>query len=935
MVWADCYCGTSKGLNDAEDDTETIVDALECDYEKDCTPLYKRIENAEWEDVAFFLDSGYWPGHFFKDSVSPADQARTWVTRFQPGGNGEQIKWSQLPLHLSIVVGAPFGVVRRLVAMYPKSVQCTDDEFMLPLHLAMRHGASDSVIDLFLEKFPMAVNARGKNNRTPIDCAFRSNKKARARILTAFIEQTQTLDGNEIFSIRSLLDEKELTINDLQSKLTTLEKEKTLTEFEMSQKVSNLLGVKLHLENQLEQIKHAKEQIESNLSKMIDEYQAAKLHEDIETNEKIKALEESANDLKEAASRIREEEEQLRSDLKKIEVTIENSSSVDGVKNLKVELERLRSDRLVNKRARTMEEMAALKESLIKNMENTDGKTQDEIKAMRQAIEDLQKREFSVQSNDELTSIKQELVSLKEELRTKREVSRTKADLFALKKSLNVALKARAGKDDAELESLRQVIEPMQISDLDSKNCDELSKIRTELGDFRMRLQSRQLTNELLRELAEIRITLTGQFKDSSVQRKKELEELLRTVECIQQKLATNSNHLDIKMEIVALKDQIKESEAQHKMTREIDQLKSTIEEAVKQVEGQKKKDLIAMKSAVEAIESKKHNSRNFVELLNIKKEFQEMKLNFVPRSEVTKVKEELALMKSMLAQQMKDNNGKTKEKLSAIQQSLEAIQVKRVENLKRLEFNDVKLEIVKMWKRMAEMEEVILAKEELITLKRQLSTDLSKAKGNNRKELLVVKHTIDSIDLDAIEIKNQDDWHALKKELEAVKIDLKKKELRALKRILENELKNPSKKSPEEIEIIKEASHSINLFALETATNSELNHLKSQIDAKLNKIASSGTKKKKGLFGLFAKRKQTASVPTTQKKTPAVKTLLPPRVQKSETSPSVVSDSSSEDDEILDDELYGRKEKRIVGSDGGVEVTRTDRFASLSTLAQ
>jgi hypothetical protein len=248
MVW-DCYCGPSPGGEGVgvPGDDDTLVQALECDYERDCTSLYKKIESSEWEDVIIFLDKGYWPGRLFRDAVPPADQVRTWVTRFDRGGAGggpkaaekeEKIKWSQLPLHLAVVVGAPYGVVRRLVQLYPKSVQCTDDELMLPLHLAMRHGSSDAVLDLFLGKFPLAVNARGKNNRTPIECAFRSNKKARARILTAFVEQSRTVeDPTELEAVRTMLDDKDATIADLQSRLQHLEKQRTLTEFETSQKV--------------------------------------------------------------------------------------------------------------------------------------------------------------------------------------------------------------------------------------------------------------------------------------------------------------------------------------------------------------------------------------------------------------------------------------------------------------------------------------------------------------------------------------------------------------------------------------------------------------------------------------------------------------------------------------------------------------------------
>ena len=183
----------------------------ECDYDRNCTPLFKRLEAKDWDSIRAFLDIGAWPYHFTKDPVTPAEQARTWVTRMHhPHGSSnssnsssnsskdddddatdpKKIKWSQLPLHLALVLGAPFSVIRRLVALYPPSVQCTNDEQLLPLHLALRHGAPDETVDLLLQAFPSAVHARGQGHRTALKYAVRSSKQARLKIMAAFVEQS-------------------------------------------------------------------------------------------------------------------------------------------------------------------------------------------------------------------------------------------------------------------------------------------------------------------------------------------------------------------------------------------------------------------------------------------------------------------------------------------------------------------------------------------------------------------------------------------------------------------------------------------------------------------------------------------------------------------------------------------------------------------------
>ena len=148
--------------DDCRSEEDEIV-TLECDYDKKCTSLYKKLEEEDYENVAGFLETGFWDQALFADANAPARQVRTWVTRFDEDGT---VKWSQLPLHLALVLGAPYGIVLRLVNLYPEAVRCTDDERMLPLHLAFRHGATDKVVELILSHFPDAVNAKGKGGRS-------------------------------------------------------------------------------------------------------------------------------------------------------------------------------------------------------------------------------------------------------------------------------------------------------------------------------------------------------------------------------------------------------------------------------------------------------------------------------------------------------------------------------------------------------------------------------------------------------------------------------------------------------------------------------------------------------------------------------------------------------------------------------------------------
>ncbi|KAL3925961.1 MAG: hypothetical protein SGILL_000062 [Bacillariaceae sp.] len=164
---------------------------LECDYDTQCTKLYKMIEEKLWEEVLYFLDTGkYYDANFFtsflgKEPDHPSVQSRTWVTALDETGD---VRWCQLPLHAAITFQAPYSVIARLVQIYPKSVRCADDQDMLPLHYAFRFGAEDDVVALLLDRFPQAVGKRAVKDRLPLDMAHYSSKPERGIIIEHYVE---------------------------------------------------------------------------------------------------------------------------------------------------------------------------------------------------------------------------------------------------------------------------------------------------------------------------------------------------------------------------------------------------------------------------------------------------------------------------------------------------------------------------------------------------------------------------------------------------------------------------------------------------------------------------------------------------------------------------------------------------------------------------
>jgi hypothetical protein len=219
----------------AKEDSETttkkaIEEPRECDYEQNCIKLYGVIETMHFTVALVFLNTGLWPGDYFKDKLLPKDHLKTWVTKFEGTGSERKVAWSQLPIHLALIQGAPYELIAKMVDMYPSSTRCTDNQLMLPLHLAMRHGSSDRVLECLIRAFPDAVYTTGKNDQTPIECAKRGPNKVRAVILEAFIKGDNKKSKNIVTAAHKL------EINDYK---ISLEEEKTVV-LGLEDKIKNM-----------------------------------------------------------------------------------------------------------------------------------------------------------------------------------------------------------------------------------------------------------------------------------------------------------------------------------------------------------------------------------------------------------------------------------------------------------------------------------------------------------------------------------------------------------------------------------------------------------------------------------------------------------------------------------------------------------------------
>jgi outer membrane murein-binding lipoprotein Lpp len=221
-------------------DGSEIAQTIECDYDVNPTALYQALESKEWEAALEFLQTGHWnDGGIFGssprvDPLSPARQAKTWVTRYEEDGS---VRWSQLPLHAAIIFKAPSSIVMKIVELYPQGSRCTDDQHMLPLHLGFKFGSDDKILAKLIEDFPEAMTTKDIKGRYPLQVD--GPRKDFKIVLEAFVSQAEekcqkeldiNIDNVEAFkeSIElkdKLLDSMESHNQELETAYAKLEQE--------------------------------------------------------------------------------------------------------------------------------------------------------------------------------------------------------------------------------------------------------------------------------------------------------------------------------------------------------------------------------------------------------------------------------------------------------------------------------------------------------------------------------------------------------------------------------------------------------------------------------------------------------------------------------------------------------------------------------------
>lgn len=756
--------------------TVSVAENLECDYETNCTPLYKAIENAivndnedeDYDNIAHFLDFGEWPANcaYSKTSRtagSAQEQAKTWVTRFKETDSSSsskgslsrrKIEWSQLPLHLAIVGGAPSNIIGGLVKLYPMGLRCTDDQQMLPLHLALRHGAEDEIVAYLLMQFPEAVNAKGKHGRTPVDCALRARDKVRGIIVETFVEKTKSslisgfhrekavLQGS-LDVARQQWDETSGKLQIKEASLAALEEQhlQTVKELEASQAVASTSHASTVA--QLEELKKDKKEMEKTLREKIEKLEKEKLTESIEYQKTIDSLQSEKHEVEAQLVLLMKEEGDIRQELAMVKNQISCAVTTDDFNKLKEETGMMETYRMSRTKSQAFE---GIKELLheVKESQSKD----PEMKSIKKTLKELERTESSLQSTEEVEALKNEVDKLRSELKERNEASRTKLEVAILKKSLEAELRNTDYKTKEQMATLRRAIDQASPLAVESKMGAELAALKSQMESLRLELKENELAFKTKQDLEDLEVeldTAVANAQDEYV--KKDYLAMKHTAERLGTTLRaprTSDDVLSVSKQVAVLKESLHKKQAAAKIKVEADELLGVVDKIIKRSDGMTQQlELIDLKRTISKLAGPgvPLADKEVDELVQIRHDLNTVRKNVKDIKDATKTHNELKTLKQDVDRELKHCADKTQKEVAEVSDAIDAVDLD--------------------------------AKQSKI-LKDTLTAAILNSHKKVQAELLQIKEAASAIKPSKIDSKDKFLWESIREDIAKLKVELK-----------------------------------------------------------------------------------------------------------------------------------------------------------------
>lgn len=514
----------------------------------------------------------------------------------------------------------------------------------------------------------------------------------------------------------------------LQKKVEELRKEKKM----MEQTQAKMLDTEMSLRQQLEKV-----QAKVNNSISNDDWSALKKEISQLRNDRFRIIREEAkheiaelkDDLVRASNKSRVDLSGMQKTIDKIASQEESAKTEEEINTLRVELKLLRADMKTRvDDAETRAELADLKNAMEKELRNAEGKTKDELDAVKKVLKKADPKRIESKTHKELAKVKAEMEALKLELTQKELFSKTKKDIQNLCESLDIALATlEAGKFKKEATSYKKKADALlkRVKGITSK--DEMVKAKKEIEDLRDTWKAREVSARIQDEATALKSNIDEEIKKSQGKTQQELVQIKKALKSLTDEANDNKNAeelVTVRDELAKVKDELKEIEKATKTQVEMSVLKKSLELQMMDTNTKAQKDIQEMKKAVDAIdleakegkqlkktlgeEIKQATAKAEKELLSMKKALESINISQIEsknKEEWEAVRKEMSSLKSELDTKRSTEMSKTEQELAAMKKVVEAINVKDLEQKTTKDFQNIRDEMDKLKKEMKQKE--------------------------------------------------------------------------------------------------------------------------------------------------------------------------------------------------------------------------------------
>jgi DNA-binding ferritin-like protein (Dps family) len=153
----------------------------------------------------------------------------------------------------------------------------------------------------------------------------------------------------------------------------------------------------------------------------------------------------------------------------------------------------------------TVKEIATLRDEVIQQLKEAEGKTREELHKMILSDDYTAKKSEYQKTQEDLQKVKQDLILVKLQLKETEKVSKLQQELATLKKSLESEMWNSQGISTDDMMALKSAIKMMDKANIQNKNFDELSVIRRDVQALRAEIKESSKKQGFQEELSELK----------------------------------------------------------------------------------------------------------------------------------------------------------------------------------------------------------------------------------------------------------------------------------------------------------------------------------------------------------------------------------------------------------------------------------------------